>query len=74
MFISSLGTKSKFLAGAVLILLAVYCAITLFQHEEIEEEPSVEFSLSPAQYANKPNHFDRHIVVSNGPECAAIGL
>lgn len=66
--------KVKLFAGAVLILLTIYCIALYVQQEEIEKAPAIEFSLQQAQYANKSNHFDRHTVVSNGPECASIGL
>lgn len=72
--ISSTGLKTKLFVAAVMVFLAIYCFVLNVQQEEREEVPAIEFSLSQAQYANDSNHFDRHIVVSNGPECAAIGL
>lgn len=73
-FISTLGFKVKLLIAAALIILAIFCITLCFQHTEGEEESAIEFSLSQAQYANKSDHFHRHTVVSNGPECASIGM
>lgn len=64
----------KLFIAAVLIILGIYLTTLYFQREYTEEEPAIEFSLNRALYANIPYRSRRHTVVSNGPECASIGM
>lgn len=66
-FFSSLRSlpvsKAKLLSVAAVIVLVVGAVWFFFQQKELE-----------ADDFNQADQFNRHAVVSNGPECAPIGM